>query len=73
VKRLPYHPVNDFAPIGYVADNPYVLAVKADHPAQDLRGLIELAKREPGKLTYSTGTAPPTWLPPRWRTWRAWR
>lgn len=57
VKRLPYHPINDFAPIGYVADNPYVLAVKADHPAKDLRELIEMARRQPGKLTYSTGNS----------------
>ncbi len=57
VKRLPYDPLKDFASIGYVADNPYVLAVKADHPAQDLRGLIELARANPGKLTYSTGNS----------------
>jgi tripartite-type tricarboxylate transporter receptor subunit TctC len=57
VRRLPYDPLKDFASIGYVADNPYVLAVKADHPARDLRGLIELAKQNPGKLTYSTGNS----------------
>jgi tripartite-type tricarboxylate transporter receptor subunit TctC len=57
VRRLPYDPLKDFASIGYVADNPYVLAVKADHPAKDLRGLIELAKANPGKLTYSTGNS----------------
>ena len=57
VRRLPYDPLRDFASIGYVADNPYVLAVKADHPAKDLAGLIEMAKREPGKLTYSTGNS----------------
>ncbi len=57
VRRLPYDPLKDFASIGYVADNPYVLAVKADHPARDLRGLIELARASPGKLTYSTGNS----------------
>ncbi len=57
VKRLPYDPLRDFASIGYVADNPYVLAVKADHPAKDLRGLIDMAKAAPGKLTYSTGNS----------------
>ena len=57
VKRLPYDPLKDFASIGYVADNPYVLAVKADHPAKDLPGLIDMAKAAPGKLTYSTGNS----------------
>jgi tripartite-type tricarboxylate transporter receptor subunit TctC len=57
VRRLSYDPLKDFVSIGYIADNPYVLAVRADHPAKDLRGLIEMARREPGKLTYSTGNS----------------
>ena len=57
IRRLPYDPLKDFAPVGYVADNPYVLAVKADHAAKDLRGLLELARLQPGKMTYSTGNS----------------
>ncbi len=57
IRRLSYDPVRDFTPIGRVADNPYVLAVKHDHPAKDLAGLIEMARREPGKLTYSIGNS----------------
>jgi tripartite-type tricarboxylate transporter receptor subunit TctC len=57
VRRLPYDPLRDFVSIGYVADNPYVLAVKHDHPARDLRGLLDMARANPGKLTYSTGNS----------------
>lgn len=55
VRKLPYDPIRDFAPIGFLAETAYILVVPADHPARDLRGLIELAKRKPGQLTFSYG------------------
>ncbi|MCB4821491.1 Bug family tripartite tricarboxylate transporter substrate binding protein [Roseicella aerolata] len=56
VRRLPYDPIKDFAPIGFLAETAYILVVRADHPARDLRGLIELAKsKKPGELTFSYG------------------
>jgi tripartite-type tricarboxylate transporter receptor subunit TctC len=57
VRRLPYDPQRDFAPIGFLAETAYILVVPADHPARDLRGLIALAREKPGALTYSHGNA----------------
>ncbi|MDO9707064.1 Bug family tripartite tricarboxylate transporter substrate binding protein [Paracraurococcus lichenis] len=55
VRRLPYDPLKDFQPIGFLAETAYILVVRADHPARDLPGLIALAKEKPGALTFSYG------------------
>jgi len=60
-KKVPYHPVKDFAPITLAATAPLVLIVNPSLPAQSLTDFIALAKREPGKMSYGTagiGTAP---------------
>jgi tripartite-type tricarboxylate transporter receptor subunit TctC len=57
VPRLPYDPLRDFAPIGFVSETAYILVVSANHPARNLRGLIELARLRPGQLTYSHGNS----------------
>ena len=60
-KKVPYHPIRDFAPITLAATAPLVLIVHPSLPAQTLGEFIALAKREPGKLSYGTagiGTAP---------------
>ncbi len=57
VRRLSYDPIRDFTPIGYVAETGYILVVNANSPARDLRGLIDLARRRPGELTYSHGNS----------------
>jgi tripartite-type tricarboxylate transporter receptor subunit TctC len=60
-KKVPYHPVKDFAPITLAATAPLVLIVNPSLPAQSLAEFIALAKREPGKMSYGTagiGTAP---------------
>ncbi|GAA0586366.1 tripartite tricarboxylate transporter substrate binding protein [Craurococcus roseus] len=57
IRRLPYDPLKDFAPVGFVADTAYILVVAASHPARDLRGLLDLAKRRPGQLTFSHGNS----------------
>ncbi|MDB5822134.1 MAG: hypothetical protein JWR21_838 [Herminiimonas sp.] len=53
-KNLPYQPVKDFQMISLVSTFPFVIAVRADHPAKTLADLIAMAKREPGKLTFSS-------------------
>ncbi|TDH63625.1 tripartite tricarboxylate transporter substrate binding protein [Dankookia rubra] len=55
VRKLPYDPIKDFAPIGFLAETAYILVVRADHPARDLAGLLALAKARPGALTFSYG------------------
>jgi tripartite-type tricarboxylate transporter receptor subunit TctC len=57
VPRLSYDPLKDFTPIGYIAENGYILVVPANSPARDLAGLIALAKQRPGQLTFSHGNS----------------
>jgi tripartite-type tricarboxylate transporter receptor subunit TctC len=56
--NLPYDAETAFAAIGRIGQVPYVLAVNPELPAEDLGGLVDLAKEEPGALSYgSTGEA----------------
>jgi len=60
-KKVPYHPIRDFAPITLAATAPLVLIVHPSVPAQSLAEFVAYAKREPGKMSYGTagiGTAP---------------
>jgi len=52
-----YDPIKDFAPIGLIAYAPLSIVVHPSVPANSLKELIALAKKEPGKLTYGTGGA----------------
>ncbi|CAN7550339.1 tripartite tricarboxylate transporter substrate binding protein BugD [Cupriavidus necator] len=52
-KKLPYDPVKDFAPVFRFPDTPMVLMVRKDHPAKDVRALVEYGKKNPGKLNIS--------------------
>jgi tripartite-type tricarboxylate transporter receptor subunit TctC len=60
-KKVPYHPIRDFAPITLAATAPLVLIVHPSVPAQSLAEFVAYAKRQPGKMSYATagiGTAP---------------
>jgi tripartite-type tricarboxylate transporter receptor subunit TctC len=52
-----YDPLKDFAPIGLIAYAPLSVVVHPSVPANSLKELIALAKKEPGKLTYGSGGA----------------
>jgi tripartite-type tricarboxylate transporter receptor subunit TctC len=52
--KLEYDPVKDFAPIGLMAVSPYLLVVNPSVPAKTLKELVELAKKQPGKLNYAS-------------------
>ncbi len=56
IKAQLYDAVNDFAPVGIVANSAFVVVVRKDFPANDLRGLIKIAQSEPGKLNYGSVT-----------------
>ena len=59
-RKLPYHPLDSFAPIARVASSPYILVVSPQLPAKSVKELIELARSRPGKLNYGSpgnGTA----------------
>jgi len=53
-KTLPYDPIKDFAFISRVSAFPFVVAVRAEHPAKTLAQLLDMAKKEPGKVTFSS-------------------
>jgi tripartite-type tricarboxylate transporter receptor subunit TctC len=52
--KLPYDPFTDLALITRVSDQPSVLAINADVPANTTAELIALLKREPGKFNYGS-------------------
>ncbi|UFN47879.1 tripartite tricarboxylate transporter substrate binding protein [Roseomonas sp. OT10] len=52
--NLPYDPVAGFSFIVRLASGLVVLAVKPDSPARDLRGFVELARAQPGALSYAS-------------------
>lgn len=54
IPKLPYDVFRDLKLVGLVAIAPHVLAVRADIPARDVRELIALAKKQPGKLTIAS-------------------
>lgn len=62
-KGLKWNPVDDFVPVGLVADLPNVIAVNAGTPYQKLGDLIAADKARPGQLSFgSAGVATPSHL-----------
>ena len=51
---LPYKPLVDFKPISNIFLVPLVIVAHPDFPARTLGELIELARKEPGKLSYAS-------------------
>jgi tripartite-type tricarboxylate transporter receptor subunit TctC len=52
----PYHGTKDFTPISMVAAFPLILAIKADHPAKNVKELIAWMKQNPDKSNYATSS-----------------
>jgi tripartite-type tricarboxylate transporter receptor subunit TctC len=52
--RMQYDPFKDLAPITLVTRVPNVLVVAPSLPAKNIEELVAYAKKNPGKLTYST-------------------
>ncbi len=52
--KLPYDPVNDFAPVVMVAKLPNLLVVNSALPVKNVAELIAYAKANPGKLNFSS-------------------
>ena len=51
---LPFDPVRDFAPIAMLMTAPYVLIVHGSVPANSMQELVQFAKKNPGRLNYSS-------------------
>jgi len=54
IKNLPYNASKDLQPVVLMARTANVLAVKASLPVNNLKELIEYAKKNPGKLSYAS-------------------
>ena len=54
--KLPYDPIKDFAPVSLVALTHSLLLVIPALPVKNVKELIALAKAQPGKLNYASGT-----------------
>ena len=52
--RLPYDLLQDFRSVAFIGEVPLVLLVNPRLPAEDLRGLIALLRREPGQHSYGS-------------------
>jgi len=52
--KLPYDPVKDFTPVVWVGNATNVLVISNAVPANSVKDLIELARKDPGKLNYAT-------------------
>jgi len=52
--KLPYDPFKDFTPVTMVIRVPSYLVVNPRVPANNMKELIEYARRNPGKLTYAS-------------------
>lgn len=56
-RKVPYDPIKDFTPLSIVANNPLAIVVTPDLPVNNLRELVEYARKNPGKLSYGTSGA----------------
>jgi tripartite-type tricarboxylate transporter receptor subunit TctC len=54
IKSQAYDAVKDFAPVGIIANSAIAIVAQKDFPANDLKGLIEVIKKDPGKYNYAT-------------------
>ncbi|WP_066271776.1 Bug family tripartite tricarboxylate transporter substrate binding protein [Hydrogenophaga palleronii] len=49
-----YDPIKDFTPIAIVGEFPFVLVARNGFPADDVAGLVDFAKKNPGKVNYGS-------------------
>lgn len=52
--KLPYDPARDFIPVSNMIRAPLLLVVNSGFAANDLKSLIETAKKQPGKLNFGS-------------------
>ena len=53
-KGLAYDPDRDLVPISLLASAPQMLVVRNELPVSDFKGLVEHARRNPGRLSYAS-------------------
>ena len=56
-KKLPYDPVKDFAPVAALGKGGQIMVVNPSFPAKTVAEFVALAKKEPGKYTFGSGSS----------------
>ncbi|WP_270933118.1 tripartite tricarboxylate transporter substrate-binding protein [Falsiroseomonas oryzae] len=51
---LTFDPLNDFDFVALVVRYAFVVVVRADNPARDLRALLDMARAQPGRVTFGS-------------------
>ena len=54
-KKLPYDPVKDFAPVMVLGRGSQIMVVNPKVPAKTVAEFVELARKDPGRLTFGSG------------------
>jgi len=57
MRKTPYDPVRDFAPVSWVVGSPNILVVHPSLPVKSVKDLVALAQARPGELNHSVGIA----------------
>lgn len=57
LNKIAYDPIRDFKPVAIVATSPFVIAVNADFPADNLDQFVAHVKKHSGQLTYGAAGA----------------
>ena len=55
IRQVPYDSLKDFVPLSVVAGITWVMVANNDLPAKTVPEFVALAKRQPGKIDYSSG------------------
>jgi tripartite-type tricarboxylate transporter receptor subunit TctC len=56
-KKLQYDPVKDFSPVARLGTTSFMLMVKPDFPAKDLKEFLAQVRKQPGKLSAGYGSS----------------
>lgn len=56
-KKLPYDPVKDFAPVTALGKGGQIMVVNPSLPVKSVGEFIAMAKKEPGKLSFGSGSS----------------
>jgi len=51
--NLSYHPTKTFVPLTMIANFPLIVVIPQDHPAKNVKELVEWAKKNPDKANYA--------------------
>lgn len=52
--KLPFDPVKSFTPISLASTAPLILVAHNDFPVRDVKGLVQYARANPGKVTFGS-------------------